>query len=82
MSNALYATRLVWDGRQGIAKLHGREVRLTAKPEIHGLEFASIDYVPEIGCWLLRPIGDRERDLTGEEVRRIDHYLAKLCKVP
>lgn len=80
MSSALYATRLVWDGRQGLAKLHGFGVPLKAPPLIDGLEFESIDYIPEIRCWLIRQRAERERDMTLAETKLVDHYLVDTCK--
>ena len=50
MSTDLYSTVLVWTGaRGGVAKLHGRQVKLSAAPAIAGLRIAQIDYRPEIG---------------------------------
>lgn len=81
MSSALYATRLIWDGRRnGLAKLHGRGVELKTRPEIVGLEFESIDYIPEIALALIRPPRERERDMTADEIRAADAYLRSTFK--
>ena len=42
MSTNLYSTVLVWAGaRGGVAKLHGRQVKLIAAPTIAGLRIAN-----------------------------------------
>ncbi len=81
MSSALYATRLIWDGRQGIAKLHGNVIRLQQRPVISDLEFEAIDCIPEIALYLIRPPHGRERDMTPAEIRTADAFLLATFKV-
>lgn len=77
LSDHLYFTRLRWDGSRGIAKLHGRTAQLTRAPDL-GIEFTSIDYVPEVACCLIRHGFDREIDMTPPEVAACDSFLHSL----
>lgn len=78
MSDLLYSSRLRWDGSRGIAKLHGRVVQLTRAPDLMGIEFSSLDYVPEVACYLIRHGFDREIDMTPDEVAACDWFLRSL----
>lgn len=78
MSHALYATRLYWVGMRGIAKLHGRQVKLVAPPHLPGLRVDALDYVPEIRLCSVMPYGHGWRDMTPDEVRAADVLLREL----
>lgn len=80
MSSALYATRLVWDGRQGIAKLHFKLIVLEATPWLPGVPFESVDYIPEIALYRIRPPRERERDMEGVEIAACDAFLYRIFK--
>lgn len=80
MSHALYTTRLYWAGGRGIAKLHGREVKLTAPPHLPGLEVDAIDYAPEVRCAMVMPRRDGWRDMTRDEIHKADQLLAEMTK--
>lgn len=80
MSAALFTTRLYWDGRQGIAKLHGQQVVLHQAPAVPGLpDRAQLDYAPETATRMVRGPHDHWRDMTPEEVRCCDAYLYSTC---
>ena len=80
MSHALYATRLYWAGGRGIAKLHGREVKLTAPPHLPGLELDAIDYTPEVRCAMVMPRRAGWRDMTREEIAAADQLLRTMTE--
>ena len=75
MSHDLYATRLYWSGRRGVAKLHGRCVDLHAPPHIAGQPVVAVDYIPEIGLRQIQPVAERPRDMDDAEVRQADAVL-------
>lgn len=80
MSHALYFTRLFWDGRRGVAKLHGRLVQLGAAPVLPGTAIELIDYAPEVCCCEILRAGERRRDMTTDEIRGADALLVELTK--
>lgn len=80
MSHALYFTRLFWDGRRGVAKLHGRTVDLSAAPVMSGPSILMIDYAPEVCCCEILRYGDCRRQMTPDEIRGADALLAELTK--
>lgn len=80
MSHQLYFTRLFWDGRRGIAKLHGRMVALTAAPALPGAAVELIDYAPEVRCCEILRAGERRREMTTDEIRGADALLVELTK--
>lgn len=81
MSHALYFTRLFWDGRRGIAKLHGNEVKLSAPPHLPGLEVDAVDYTPEVRVAMVMPRRCGWREMTTDEIRGADALLVELTKV-
>jgi hypothetical protein len=83
MSTNLYSTVLVWAGtRGGVAKLHGRQVKLIAAPAIAGLRIAQIDYRPEIGERRVMPCAEAWREMHDREVRAADALLRVLTNDP
>jgi hypothetical protein len=80
MSHALYTTRLYWVGMRGIAKLHGRQVKLVAPPHLPGLRVDSLDYVPEIRLASVMPSGHGWRDMNADEIRAADVLLRQLTQ--
>ena len=78
MSHVYYSTRLVWYGRDGVAKLHGRVLELTGPPQLPGLEVECIDYIPEIQLCRVQPARYSWRDLTADEIRSADALLREL----
>ena len=79
MSTNLYSTVLVWAGaRGGVAKLHGRQVKLIAAPTIAGLRIAQIDYRPEIGERRVMPCAEAWREMHDREVSEADALLRTL----
>lgn len=72
----LLPVRLVWNGLQGVARLSGREVRLTEPPDI-GVEFEALDYAPgEVA--MVMPRRDRWRDMTPTEIESARLRLEQL----
>lgn len=80
MSHALYFTRLFWDGRRGVAKLHGRMVQLGAAPVLPGSAIELIDYAPEVRCCEILRHGERRREMTTDEIHGADALLVELTK--
>ncbi len=80
MSHQLYFTRLFWDGRRGVAKLHGSTVELTAAPALPGPPLELIDYAPEVRCCEILRHGERRREMTTDEIRGADALLVELTK--
>lgn len=80
MSHALYTTRLFWDGRRGIAKLHGRAVVLTESPVIGGVRCAYVDYAPESGTWEVLPERGERAQMTAEQIKQCDEYLRETVR--
>lgn len=82
MSDALYSTRLRWDGRAGVAKLHGATVRLLAPVDLGAGMMYAIDYVPEIHIAEVTPRAcDTRRDMTPGEIKAADALLRRLLPV-
>jgi len=80
MSLELYWTRLFWDGRRGVAKLHGRTVELAEPPALPGTPVELLDYAPEVSCREILRRGDRRREMTQDEIRGADALLFELTK--
>lgn len=68
--------------RLGIAKLHGRERRLEAPPQLLGLSVAEIEYVPAVGVNRLREKTGGWRDMEVDEIRAADAYLRMVLPPP
>lgn len=83
MTDHLYYTRLRFDGKRGIAKMHGMTVSLTVGPDLGDGPVWSIDYRPEIGFGQVRPrCVDPQRDMTPDEVHAADAFLRGLTTLP
>lgn len=80
MSHALYFTRLFWDGRRGVAKLHGRMVELHVAPAMPGTPVELLDYAPEVCCREILRHGERRREMTPDEISAADWLLRELTK--
>lgn len=79
MSTDLDQTALIWYGpRGGVAKLHGRQVRLTAAPPLEGVRVECIDYRPEIGERRIQCHAEGWRDMLPAEVLAADQQLQRL----
>lgn len=78
MSHALYFTRLFWDGRRGVAKLHGRTVYLASAPGLPGAEVQMVDYAPEVACAEILRAGEKRRSMTVDEILAADQFLREL----
>ena len=64
--------------RGGVAKLHGRLVRLAAPPDL-GMRYVAVDYIPEMGLRQIMPYGCGWRDMTDDEVAQADQVLRAIC---
>jgi len=83
MSIALYQLRLYWDGRQGAVR-NGKDTRILIEPPLlHGAanaaELEGIDYAPEVDVAQVREHHGDWREMTVEEVRAAEAYLASLA---
>ena len=82
MTDGYYFTRLRFSGRNGLAKMHGHEVRLTTGPDLGAGPVWSVDYRPEIAFGRIQPRSiDPMRDMTADETRAADALLRKLTEV-
>jgi hypothetical protein len=78
VSDDLYFTRLRWSDAKGdgLAKLHGRSVRLTERPDL-GFEFVELIYTPELHSARVRLLDQRWRDLRPEQIAACDLFLKR-----
>ena len=81
MSHLLYTTRLWWDGRHGLAMLHGRQVPLTGAPAAFA-QAEYIDYAPEVRCAQWRPGRGRMREMEAGEIQAANAFLRECCAAP
>ncbi|MEY2656087.1 MAG: hypothetical protein RLZZ524_3115 [Pseudomonadota bacterium] len=76
MTDDLYSTRLRFNGRSGIAKLHGLCIALDAGPDLGSGPVWFVDYRPEVGLALVQPRAiEPVRDMTLHERRAADELL-------
>lgn len=75
MSLKLYSTALIWYGRRGVAKLHGRQILLDQAPALPGSDVVMVDYRPEIGVGRIQRIDGLACDMTAHEIAAADEYL-------
>lgn len=76
MSARLYVTGLwFYANRLGLAKLHGRERKLEAPPQLVGLHVEEIEYVPIVRVARLRERHNGWRDMERAEIVAADAYL-------
>lgn len=75
-----YPTRLLWDGRAGVARYNGRAVHLWDAPALGPEPCYSMDYVPCVGIAEVqdRPC-DPRRAMTTEEIAAADALLRALA---
>jgi hypothetical protein len=78
MSDALYLTRLRWDGRSGVSKINGLVVALTSPPDLGAGPVHAVDYIPCIHLQLIQPRAcDPVRDwMSAEEIAGAERVLA------
>jgi hypothetical protein len=72
MSEALHPTRLMWDGRRGVAAHDGVSVELRRSPTV----FAEVHYVPGLQAEVREHASDRRREMTATEIRLAQAFLA------
>lgn len=78
MSDALYRTRLYWDGRSGVAKYDGK-VRRLAKPPVLTVCMATIDFAPEVFPGMIQSYRWSEhREMLPEEIEACMTYLKNM----
>jgi hypothetical protein len=74
----LYSTGLLWRGRRGVAKLHGREVVLTQAPKLSSVFVTMIEYWPEIGMQRVQISNGPAREMNPFEVAEADDFLRQV----
>ncbi len=79
MISEAFPTRLYWAHVRGVARLDGREVKLSAPPHLLGLHVDAIDYVPGVLATVL-PSRAGWRDMTADERAQADRLLVELTK--
>lgn len=75
MSDALYPTRLEWDGRQGLARHDGVQILLQRSPTT----FAEVHYTPGIQAQVRERAVDPRRDMTAQEVASAQAWLVNMA---
>lgn len=78
----LLPTRLYWVGLRGVARMNGREVRLTAPPAI-GLELDAIDYAAGADGRVVAIVMPRRagwRDMRSDEIAAALRLLEDLTR--
>lgn len=72
----LLPVRLYWIGLRGVARMNGREVRLTTPPDI-GTPMEALDYAPgEVS--MVMPKRQGWRDMTPDEIAAARRLLEQL----
>lgn len=81
MSSVLYVTRLLWNGRLGLAKHAGVMVDLTTWPAaaLPGVHVAEMDYTPEVRVYQVRESAHGWRDMTGPEIQAVRAWLQQVA---
>ena len=82
VSASLYFTCLIWAHGHGVAKLHGRQVTLTAAPVVGTEQVHHITYAPEVCLIRVMMWGGPERDMLPGEIDAADRYLRDTCATP
>lgn len=75
----LFPTRLYWVGMRGVARLAGREVKLSAPPHLAGVRIDAIDYVPGVLATVM-PTRAGWRDMTADERAEANRLLVQLTE--
>lgn len=76
----LFPTRLYWVGLRGVARLRGRECRLTEPPAI-GVEFEALDYAAGADGTAIAMVMPRRagwRDMNTDEIAAARRVLEQL----
>ena len=76
MSEALYQTRLYWDGRRGIAKVDGVSIELRRCPL--PMPTMEVDYAPATRSSQIRESAQGWREMTAAERKACDAVLDQL----
>lgn len=82
MSVELYKVRVYHDGsRAGVVRIGGVHRHCTGVPEIEGLpDIEAIDYAPETGTFLLKPLYEGLREMKHEERDAVARWLERVEK--
>ena len=76
-----YPERLLWDGRTGVARYGGRQVRLWDAPGLSGEPVHTVDYIPCVGIAEVQPRPcDPRRAMTEAEIVAALLLLAALTE--
>lgn len=79
MSDDIHPTRLVWDGRRGLAKHEEARVILRGPPPALP-DIAEIDYVPGIVAQIRRHSWDKVDDMRPPEIVAVLSWLEGLLR--
>ena len=77
MNDAMFSTRLRFEGNHGIAKREWRTVRLDSLPQFLAYRIVAIDYIPAIVAMVMpygkpwQDMGDHERLLAEQLLKEI-----------
>lgn len=72
-----FLVRLLWNGHEGCARCYDYQRHITIKPDVPGVDFDEIDYIPEV-VRIIRPPRLKWRDLNRAEVESCIRYLIGL----
>ena len=72
MSDHLYPTRLMWDGRSGFARNDGVHIVLAQPP---GRQYAEVHYVPGVEAQVRDRDCDARRDMVSSEIKAVQRWL-------
>lgn len=78
----LFPTRLYWVGLRGVARLNGREVRLSTPPAI-GVDLEAVDYAASADGTVIAMVMPRRsgwRDMTADEIATARRLLEQLTR--
>lgn len=76
MSELLHPTRLEWDGTRGFARHDGVQIQLRRAP---GAKWHEVHYTPGIQAEVREHASDARRELTGDEIRSVQRWLAHMA---
>jgi hypothetical protein len=80
MSDALFTARLYWDGKRGVAKLHGVSVDLTGPPRLPRLpHLVEIDYAPTVRVAQWRPSAGAWADMEPADIAAAAQLLERMA---
>lgn len=74
-----YPTRLLWDGRTGVARHEGIAALLSAMPPgvLPGVRVVEIDYTPALRACTVRESAQGWREMHGHEIRAVEAWLQR-----